>query len=383
MEEGKMRKKCKLIILIMFLFNLLVCASGASASETVNGSTSKERTLNEMITYPFTAEVLVSVLEDVDLEWKITDEQSGMENQRIFTLSNSNNSIVASVSASGDTNGRSLMFGFMSKRNEPLDQTNNIQTPITEEEFLKVLEMAALLYGGFENKYQIAEDYQKNFIEKSEIRDVDSEKYFTDSMTLTYSQSGKWESKYNDIYVRTNFGYISNTGEIDFQSIGLYNSGDHILFMDDMEKGEIFEAKPEITINQITEEVFISAYRDETTEFSYNQKPGDYVFYEVHIKDVEYCPNYPFEVKMYFGVNLSETQNNIDRLLMFEEVSENYYFDPLSVNYGVSIVAGASDEKILKGRFEIKKLVLKDETGEVVQQKKYNYITNFEINILG
>lgn len=375
----------KSVILAVTAIMVSLCLAGfVFGKEEEKGSA----VLLEVPEYPFTAEVLTDALESVGLEWQITDEQSWTENQRAFTLSDMNNSMVASVAAAGDEKGRSLMFGFMSKRNQPTDTAYNVQTPVTEEEFLKVLEMAPILYGDLESKTQIAEDFQNNFDEKATIKDEDTGgKIYADDSFWTYSRSGKWESKYGDINFRATFGYMSDTGEIDYQSIGLYNSGDYILFVDDMEEGEVFEAKPEITINNISENEFISAYEnayhEDTEGFYYNQNPGIYRFFEVQIKDTEYCPEYPFDIKMYFGVNLSESENNLDRAFIFENGREDYAFLPTAVNYGFSVAPDVMNGggKLLSGRFGIKLLILKDDIGEVIQHKKYNYSTTFEIRI--
>lgn len=374
-------KKSILLAIVALLVSL--CLAGFVFGKEENES----MVLLEVPEHPLSAEVLTAAIEAAGLEWEITDEQSWMENQRAFTLSDKNGSMVASVASTGDENGRSLMFGFMSKRNEPTDTVNNIQVPVTEEEFLKALEMAAVLYGDLESETQIAEDFQKNFEEKATIKDIDANgKIYADNGFLTYSRSGKWESKYGNVNFRANFGYMNDTGEIDYQSIGLYNSGDYILFVDDMEEGEVFEAKPEIEINDISEEEFISAYEkayhEETTEFYYNQTPGIYRFFEVQIKDTEYCPEYPFDIKMYFGVNLSESENNLDRAFIFENEREDYSFLPTAVNYGFSVAPDVMNGgKLLSGRFGIGRLILKDENGEVIQHKKYNYSTTFEIQI--
>ena len=340
----------------------------------------KEKTID----YPFSAEMLTEVLEKVDLNWEISEEQSNMEDQKIFTLVNAEGSITAGITAAGDENGRSLMLAFMSKRNEFTD-ANNIQTPISETEFLKVLEMVTLLYGGFENEGQIRDDFQKNFIKKSTIKELEKIPGVSEHV-YTYEKEGKWESQYGEIKVRANFGYMNDTGEMDYQSIGLYNSGDYLLFVDEMEESEVFEPMPEIEVSTISEAEFLSAYEmgnhESSAGFYYNQKSGVYKFFQVEIKDTEYCPKYPFHIKLYLGINLSEKENNIDRAFVFENEQDDYYFLPSAVNYGVTVTSDIQNgDKVLNGRFGLKRLVLKDGTGEVVQHKAYNYETTFEIRV--
>lgn len=369
-------KKSVFLALISLLCSLLLV--GFVFGKEENG-------IVEVTEYPFSSEILENSLEKVELPWKISEEQSWMENQRAFTLVNEENSIVATISAAGDEKGRSLMFGFMSKRNE-LTDPNNIQTPVTEEEFLKVLEMAALLYGDFKSTTQLVKDYQDNFDSKSSIKEMNFDD-ISNSSVLTYSRSGNWITKYGNITCRANFGYMSTTDEMDFQSIGLYNSGDYILFVDDMEEEEIFDPCPEIIDKQITEEEFLAAYEkgyhEESDGFYYSQKPGTYRFFEVQVKDTAYCPEYPLNIKMYFAVNLSEKENNLDRAYIFENEREDYYFLPTAVNYGVSAEPGSANEvEYLNGILGVKRLVLCDENGEAIQQKSYDYNTAFEIQYI-
>lgn len=342
----------------------------------------QEVALLEVPEYPLSEEVVSAALAEAGLNWHIAEEQSWAEKQRVFTLKDINDSTVMTMLTAGDENGRALNMSFMSKLNETAD-TNHLQAPIREEEFLKVLEMAAMLYGGFESVTQISEDYMSNFDEKSVIKDVAGESY----ALLSYAQEGKWISSYGNITCRVNFGIMNDTEERDYQSFGIYNSGDYILFSDDMEEGEVFEANPEIVVNAISEEEFISAYEngyhEDTVEFNYNKESGIYKFYEVQIKDTEYCPEYPFNIRLYFGVNLSADENNLDRAFVFEDMREDYYFLPSAVNYGVSVAEDVTEGgKKLVGKFGIRQFVIMDDTGEVIQKKNYDYNTMFEIQVL-
>lgn len=107
--------------------------------------------------YPLDKPTVEAVLEDAGLLWDITNEELWGEGRVFYELCDKEGKAIAVISSVGDGSTRVLQLTFFS--------LTAITTPLPREDWEKSVNLATILYGGFEAKGQVFETFQNTYKE--------------------------------------------------------------------------------------------------------------------------------------------------------------------------------------------------------------------------
>lgn len=195
-----MMKKIFRIIAILFL--LIVTLSGC-----------KKETLQTPV-YPLDTATVNTALEQVGLPWVIAKEESWMENQTVYTLNNADDKMVAVILSGAVTDGHLLNMSFMSSYHNQWD----ISRSVPQEDIQKVIHLATILYGGFDDSQHLYENYTKTSDSKTEVVESNGA---PENIAFQHA----WKNKVNGITCCIRFSEAdSDPDSKDIRQLILYNS---------------------------------------------------------------------------------------------------------------------------------------------------------------
>lgn len=143
--------------------------------------------------YPLDATIIDNALKEAELSWTITSEEDSpfegktREGQTVYALNKDGKDIVA-ISSAIKGEEKFLQVGFSSYYN------NEYSLP--KEEWEKAIVFAALLYGGFDNKHQVYNEFTNDYDTKNTVREP-RERIMGGS--LGHEEMSKWQTEINGV----------------------------------------------------------------------------------------------------------------------------------------------------------------------------------------
>lgn len=134
--------------------------------------------------YPLETDTIEAALNDVGLTWIITNRAEWGEGRVLYELCNTEKKGIATISSVRDGSTRTLQLNFFS--------STEIDSPLPETDWEKVMRLAAILYGGFEDAGQVYEVFRDTYDDIAVVDDIPD----TDSKDQKRIQ---WKNKINGI----------------------------------------------------------------------------------------------------------------------------------------------------------------------------------------
>lgn len=114
-----------------------------------------------MSEYPLSKATVEAALEETGLFWTITNEEPWGGNRAFFELCDKDEKAIAVISSVGGDRTRVLQLTFFSSSEKTV--------PLDQKDWEKAVDLATILYGGFEEKGQVFEAFQNTYEEKALI----------------------------------------------------------------------------------------------------------------------------------------------------------------------------------------------------------------------
>ncbi len=167
--------------------------------------------------YPPDSDTIEAALDDLGLEWTITEEEDMSEDEEVerilYTLCDTDKKEIAYIYLTGKENHetRSVQISFFSE--------SEIASSLPASDWEKAIRLATILYGRFEDAGQVYKVFEDTYEETAVIDDRPGTKAKGEKRI-------RWESKVNDVscfigFVQT--GVDTGRKEIEMVSIQIYN----------------------------------------------------------------------------------------------------------------------------------------------------------------
>lgn len=114
--------------------------------------------------YPLDMTTVETALAEVELPWTIINEEAWGEGRILYELCNEENKGIAFISSAEDDNTRALQLSFFS--------STELYASLPVEDWDKVVRLATIFYGGFENEGQVYDVFQKTYNELALVDEV-------------------------------------------------------------------------------------------------------------------------------------------------------------------------------------------------------------------
>lgn len=163
--------------------------------------------------YPLTKEIVEEALKDTKLPCVVSEETFDTATRTSIELRDEEGRLIAGISSSED--GEDARFLGMSLISSL--QAREATVHIPEEQWPEMIQLATVLYGGFENAEQVAKDFVTNYEVESIVTEYDHEG------ELTLNKSYEWMKDYGHIFCNFEVSEDSN-GTRSLTNIGFYNS---------------------------------------------------------------------------------------------------------------------------------------------------------------
>lgn len=168
--------------------------------------------------YPLTASDVEAVLEEVELPWEISKEESWQEQHTVYTLQDEEGRMIAIISSAGNETERYLNLSFFPSRYDAY----GIMRSLTKEEWEPVMKLGTLLYGGFQNVNQLCKEYAEQNTEDIRVKEQREE---SEGVTNTYEEVTIWEHEFREIVCTIKTGKPDAAlQQNDLTQITFYNS---------------------------------------------------------------------------------------------------------------------------------------------------------------
>ena len=161
--------------------------------------------------YPLYIGDIEESLENIGLSWTVQKQENTIEDTSSYTLYTTNGQMLAIIDSTGHDDKRRLQLSFMHSENDRWDLTASLP----RGEWEKAVQLAILLYGGFSDTEQLAQDF---------LNHVDSDSFYGSEINQNPKAAvSKWEWTGDGIDCVIQFRQPAGAEQKDLYTICLYN----------------------------------------------------------------------------------------------------------------------------------------------------------------